>query len=141
MALNEKQKLFIDEYMLSFNAADAYFTVYDCDRDNARKHASRLLTSNDDVRSEVQKRMKDFYEKKHDQMLFKKEFVIYELFGHSIDPRAKRNDRIKALELLGKHFALFTEKIETRDKTLEENPMYQQLKEMTNVFKNEDKKE
>ena len=43
--LTEKQKLFCEKYLITMNAVDAYLEVYkNCkSRDNASKHASRLL--------------------------------------------------------------------------------------------------
>jgi phage terminase small subunit len=51
---NPKQELFIEYYIQSLNATEAYQKAYDCDYDTARVSGSRLLT-NVDIRSQVNK--------------------------------------------------------------------------------------
>lgn len=52
--LNPKQQLFIEYYIQSLNASEAYRKAYDCDDSTARVNGSKLLT-NTDIRSQVNK--------------------------------------------------------------------------------------
>lgn len=53
MALNDKQRLFVREYLKDFNATQAYLRAgYGCSEAVARRNASRLL-ANADIQSEL----------------------------------------------------------------------------------------
>ena len=52
--LNEKQELFIREYLKDFNGTRAYKAAYGCSDEVARRSASRLLT-NDDIQKAIRK--------------------------------------------------------------------------------------
>jgi len=55
MALTEKQKKFVDEYLIDLNATHAYLRAgYKCTEEAARRNASRLLT-NADIVKEIEK--------------------------------------------------------------------------------------
>ncbi|GBF40697.1 terminase small subunit [Leptospira johnsonii] len=54
---NPKQQLFIEYYIQSLNATEAYKKAYDCDDSTARANGSRLLT-NADIRSQVNKALR-----------------------------------------------------------------------------------
>ena len=62
MALTDKQKRFVDEYMIDMNAAAAYLRAgYDCNEATARANASRLLT-NANIVAEIDKRQQKLQE-------------------------------------------------------------------------------
>lgn len=125
MKLTEKQKAFCDYYIETLNATESYKRAgYNVKTDGAAKvSASRLLT-NVNVRKYIEERMKQKESERiasQDEVL---EFLTRVMRGQEIEevvgftkygaikekktPSAK--DRVKAAELLGKRYALFTEK-------------------------------
>jgi phage terminase small subunit len=62
MALNAKHILFVNDYMISQNATASYKKVYECSDEAARKNGSRLMT-NDDIKSEIERRQREVNKK------------------------------------------------------------------------------
>jgi phage terminase small subunit len=124
--LTEQQKAFCDYYIETLNATESYKKAgYKVKTDGAaRVNASRLLT-NANVRKYVEERMKQKESERiasQDEVL---EFLTRVIRGQEIEEVVgftkygivKENktpstrDRVKAAELLGKRYALFTEKV------------------------------
>lgn len=126
MKLTEKQKAFCDYYIETLNATESYKRAgYRVKSDAAaRVNASRLLT-NANVRKYIEERMKQKESERiasQDEVL---EFLTRVMRGEEIEEvvgftengpvKEKKTpstrDRVKAAELLGKRYALFTEKV------------------------------
>lgn len=146
--LTEKQKLFCENYLITMNAVEAYLEVYkNCkSRDNASKHASRLLAS-----PHIREYVDECLEKAHSNNVadvqevmeyltkvmrreMKESVVVTVTKEHSeyvdtgdgkprkktvkeevpqiVEIPAKLSDANKAAELLGKRYALFTDKVQ-----------------------------
>lgn len=146
--LTEKQKLFCEKYLITMNAVDAYLEVYkNCkSRDNASKHASRLLAS-----PHIREYVDECLEKAHSNNVadvqevmeyltkvmrreMKESVVVTVTKEHSeyvdtgdgkprkktvkeevpqlVEIPAKLSDANRAAELLGKRYALFTDKVQ-----------------------------
>lgn len=129
--LTEKQKAFCDYYIESLNATEAYKKAgYKVKSDEAaRANASRLLT-NANIKRYIEERMQQIDNEriaKAEEVLeflsksmrgeIKEEVVVVESVGEGateariIKKQISAKDRIKAAELLGKRYALFTEKV------------------------------
>lgn len=131
--MTEKQKRFCDEYLIDCNATRAYKTVYQNVKSDevARKAGSRLLT-NVDVKNYITEQMEKIHNEKTADAQEVIEYLTSVLRGESIaqeivvegtgdgcseartmEKAPSEKEKLKAAELLGKRYALFTDKIET----------------------------
>ena len=131
--MTEKQKRFCDEYLIDCNATRAYKTVYKNVKSDevARKAGSRLLT-NVDVKNYIADRMDEIHNEKTADAQEVIEYLTSVLRGEStaqeivvegtgdgyseartMEKSPSEKERLKAAELLGKRYALFTDKVET----------------------------
>jgi phage terminase small subunit len=131
--VTEKQKRFCDEYLIDCNATRAYKTVYQSVKSDevARKAGSRLLT-NVDVKNYITEQMEKIHNEKTADAQEVIEYLTSVLRGEStaqeivvegtgdgcseartMEKAPSEKERLKAAELLGKRYALFTDKIET----------------------------
>jgi len=129
--LTERQKVFCDYYIETLNATESYKKAgYKVKSDDAaRANASRLLT-NANIRRYIEERLKQKDNERiasQDEVLEfltrvmrgleKEEVVVTENKGDYfseakiIKKQVSAKDRVKAAELLGKRYALFTEKV------------------------------
>lgn len=129
--MTEKQKIFCDEYLKDLNATRAYKVAYpNIKKDEvARANGSRLLT-NANVKNYIDEQLQEFHNERtadaQEVMEYltsvlrgesKSEIVVIEGCGDGMSS-AKRmekspdeKERLKAAELLGKRFGIFTDKI------------------------------
>jgi PBSX family phage terminase large subunit len=110
MKLTEKQKRFCEEYLVDLNATQAYRRAgYSARKDDtARVEGSKLLT-----KPNIQKYLQELRAKQAARTGVSADFVVQELYRVAgSDPELKGSDKMKALELLGKHLGMFTEKPE-----------------------------
>ena len=131
--MTEKQKRFCDEYVIDCNATRAYKTVYQNVKSDevARKAGSRLLT-NVDVKNYIADRMEEIHNEKTADAQEVIEYLTSVLRGEStaqeivvegtgdgcseartMEKAPSEKEKLKAAELLGKRYALFTDKVET----------------------------
>ena len=131
--MTEKQKRFCDEYLIDCNATRAYKTVYQNVKSDevARKAGSRLLT-NVDVKNYIADRMEEIHNEKTADAQEVIEYLTSVLRGEStaqeivvertgdgcseartMEKSPSEKEKLKAAELLGKRYALFTDKVET----------------------------
>lgn len=131
MKLTEKQKAFCDYYIESLNATESYKRAYNCKKQStAEVNASRLL-SNAKVKSYIDERLKEIESKriaKAEEVLEyltkvirneeEEEVVVTVNVGdfqtevQKVKKEISAKDKIKAAELLGKRYSLFTEKVD-----------------------------
>ena len=131
MKLTEKQKAFCDYYIESLNATESYKKAYNCKKQaTAETNSSRLL-SNAKVKSYVDERLKEIESKriaKAEEVLEyltkvirneeEEEVVVTVNVGdfqtevQKVKKEISAKDKIKAAELLGKRYSLFTEKVD-----------------------------
>ena len=105
--LTEKQKLFCKEYLQDPNATRAYLKVYNVKQRVAEANGNRLM-SNAIVKDYLQKN----FEKKKNKLDLKAEDILKELKKLGLQTKIiKNSDKLKALELLGKYFKLFTDNV------------------------------
>ena len=114
--MTEKQKRFCNEYLIDCNATRAYKMVYKNVKSDevARKAGSRLLT-NVDVKNYIADRMEEI----HNEKTADAQEIVVEGTGdgcseaRTMEKSPSEKERLKAAELLGKRYALFTDKVET----------------------------
>ena len=131
--MTEKQKRFCDEYLIDCNATRAYKTVYQNVKSDvvAATNGGRLLRN-----AEVQKYIAEQMEKIHNEKTADAQEVIEYLTSvlrgestaqeivvegtgdgcseaRTMEKSPSEKERLKAAELLGKRYALFTDKVET----------------------------
>lgn len=131
--MTEKQKRFCEEYLIDCNATRAYKTVYKNVKSDvvAATNGGRLLRN-----AEVQKYIAEQMEKIHNEKTADAQEVIEYLTSvlrgestaqeivvegtgdgcseaRTMEKAPSEKERLKAAELLGKRYALFTDKVET----------------------------
>lgn len=126
--LTEKQKLFCENYLMTMNAVDAYLAVYkNCkSRDNASKHASRLLAlphirayvdtclekAHSNKVADIQEVMEYLTSVMRGETSAEEVMVVGTGEGYSepckVSKAPSEKERLKAAELIGKRYALFT---------------------------------
>ena len=130
--MTEKQKRFCDEYLIDCNATRAYKAVYKNVKsdDAARVNASRLLT-NANIKKYIDDRMEEIHNEKTAEAQEVIEYLTSVMRGESaseeivvegigdgcstaraIEKAPSEKDRLKAAELLGKRYGLYTDKVE-----------------------------
>ena len=126
--MTEKQKLFCDEYLKDTNATRAYLAVYDNCKSaiSAAPLASKLLK-----KEEIQKYISEKMEEIHNEntadiqeiveyltsvMRAKSESYVMIMNGNGMQKAIQKppdeKERLKAAELLGKRFGMFTENVD-----------------------------
>lgn len=132
MNLTAKQKMFADEYLIDLNATRAYMAVYkSCKTENsAAVNASKLLR-NAKVQEYINKQLEKISSEKiadaKEVMEYltsvlrgesQSEIVVIEGTGDGCSDARRMNkapdekEKLKAAELLGKRYGLFTDKLE-----------------------------
>ena len=130
MALTEKQKRFCDEYLIDLYATQAAIRAGYSER-SARQIAERNMTKDD-----IQKYIKERMSEKEKQLIADQDEVLKYLTSvlrgestaqeiviegtgdgcseaKTMEKAPSEKERLKAAELLGKRYALFTDKVET----------------------------
>ena len=128
MALTEKQKRFCDEYLIDLNATQAAIRAGYSER-SARQIAERNMTKDD-----IQKYIKERMSEKEKQLIADQDEVLKYLTSvlrgestaqeiviegtgdgcseaKTMEKAPSEKERLKAAELLGKRYALFTDKV------------------------------
>lgn len=105
--LTAKQKRFCEEYLIDLNGTRAYMAAYICKKeDTARVNASRMLTN-----ANIQKYISELMEKQSERTNITADKVLSELEKVAFtDAEITGKEKIKALELLGKHLGMFDNK-------------------------------
>lgn len=131
MKLTEKQKAFCDYYIESLNATESYKRAYGCKNNGtARTEGSKNLAK-PNIKNYIDKQLKQIECKriaKAEEVLaflssslrgeIDEEVVVVEGTGDGVSKtrivtkQLSAKDRIKAAELLGKRYSLFTEKVD-----------------------------
>jgi len=128
--VTEKQKLFADEYLIDLNATRAYLVAYPNvkNKEVARRAGSRLLTFVD-VQAYIDERLDKIHNEKTADAQEVIEYLTSVLRGESMSDEIvvegtgegcsearivrkapNENNKLKAAELLGKRYGLFTDK-------------------------------
>lgn len=131
--MTEKQKIFADEYLIDLNATRAYKVAYpNVKNDAVAAAAAARLLRNVKVKNYIADRMEEIHNEKTADAQEVIEYLTSVLRGEStaqeivvegtgdgcseartMEKSPSEKERLKAAELLGKRYALFTDKIET----------------------------
>ena len=124
--LNKKQKAFADYYIESLNATESYVKAYECSYNTARTNGARLL-ANANIKRYIDEVMSAKDESRiasQDEILqiltdiargvTEEEVVQFSQLGEELRTTRKPTikDRMKASELFGKRYRMWTDKIE-----------------------------
>ena len=117
--LTDKQEAFAQAIFEGSNFSDAYRQSYDASNmSNACVHTEAcLLVQNPKVSQRLEQLNADREQQRRMQSLSRGDFVLKQLTDEALNPDNSDGARVRALELLGKSVALFTDKVETEDKT------------------------
>ena len=135
--LTVKQKEFADRYIETSNVAQSYIDAgYSVTKRSVAEANARKLLGNYSVKKYIEERMKELEDKqiaKAEEVLkhltaamrgeIEEEVVVVESIGdyesraRVIKKQLSARERIKAAELLGKRYALFTDKLDVDDRT------------------------
>lgn len=128
--MTEKQKIFADEYLIDLNATRAYLAAYPNvkNKEVARRAGSRLLTFVD-VQAYIDERLEKIHNENTADAQEVIEYLTSVLRGESMSDEIvvegtgegcsearivrkapNENNKLKAAELLGKRYGLFTDK-------------------------------
>lgn len=116
MGLTDKQRAFVDEYLVDLNATRAYKRVYrNCRRDeSAGANASRLLGNASVVAylRERQGELRRRCEVSQERVVEELGVIAFADVGdfENVSGR-KLGDKVRALELLGRHLGLFQDRV------------------------------
>ncbi len=130
--MTEKQKIFADEYLIDLNATRAYRAAYpNCKKNSSADAAARKLLGNTRIQQYINERLEELQSKRvanvqevmeHLTAVLRgeisEETVVVEGIGDGcseariVEKQVGARDRLKAAELLGKRYSLFTEKVE-----------------------------
>lgn len=104
--LTDKQKRFCEEYIVDLNGTRAYLAAYPLVRSDAtaRANASRLLT-----KANIQQYIAELRAEQQQRTQITADAVLGELakIASTEDVEITGKEKLKALELLGKHLGLF----------------------------------
>lgn len=131
--MTEKQKRFADEYLIDLNATRAYKVAYpNVKNDAVAAAAAARLLRNVKVKNYIADRMEEIHNEKTADAQEVIEYLTSVLRGEStaqeivvegtgdgcseartMEKSPSEKERLKAAELLGKRYAMFTDKVET----------------------------
>lgn len=130
--MTEKQKIFADEYLIDLNATRAYRVAYPAvKKDETAKSAGSRMLTNVNVKKYINERLEEIHSEKAADAKEVMEYLTAVLRGESrseeivveglgdglskaktMEKAPSEKDRLKAAELLGKRYSLFTDKVE-----------------------------
>lgn len=132
MTMTEKQRIFADEYLIDLNATRSYKVAYpSVKNDNTAAAAAARLLRNVNVKSYIDERLAEIHDEKTADAKEVMEYLTSVMRGEStseeivvegtgdgcseartMEKKPSEKDRLKAAELLGKRYALFTDKVD-----------------------------
>mgnify|MGYP004532662165 FL=1 len=135
--MTEKQKIFADEYLIDLNATRAYKAAYPrVKKDNVAATNGGRMLRNAEVKKYIDEQLEKMHNEKTADAQEVLEYLTAVLRGESsaeeivvegcgdgcseakiMEKGPSEKERLKAAELLGKRFGLYTEKVEVKDET------------------------
>ena len=133
--MTEKQKLFCDEYLIDLNGTRAYRTVYKTIKnDNVAGVRANKLLKQKDIAEYISNRLEEIHNENTADIQEVMEYLTSVMRGKSksnvlalagdgyqevIAKPPDEKERLKAAELLGKRFGMWTEKIDVNNEAEE----------------------
>ena len=115
--LREKQLRFIEEYCIDLNATQAAI------RSGYSKHTATVIGLENLSKPMIKQAIEERLKEKSKQNDINAQLVLNGIKDIAFKPDAKDNDRLRALELLGKYLKLFTDKSEIETKVITNEPI------------------
>lgn len=145
MALTKKQKKFADEYLIDLNATQAAIKAGYSEK-TAYSQGQRML-KNVEVKNYIKQQLEQLHNEKTADAQEVIEYLTSVMRGESegeelvnefqgdgiskavkVSKKPSEKDKLKAAELLGKRFGIFTERVETKVEVSEKlSDIFQQL--------------
>lgn len=129
--MTEKQKIFADEYLIDLNGTRAYKAAYpNVKKDSSAASRANKLLKNKEVDGYIQNRLSELADERVAKQQEVMEYLTSVLRGKStssvlamcgdgcqkvIDKPPDERERLKAAELLGKRYGIFTEKLDIKN--------------------------
>jgi phage terminase small subunit len=112
--LNEKQKMFCDEYLANgYNATQAYRDVYG-DSNKTPDRAAHALKIKPHVQEYIQTRLNEKVGPKDEIIQMMAEKLKSVAFTNNENEKIGMQHQLKAVELLGKQYGVYTDKVEIK---------------------------
>ena len=105
MKLTAKQKMFVAEYLIDLNATQAAI------RAGYSKHTAKSVGCENLTKPDIAQEIQEAMDERTKRTRLDADSILNEIAGIGYDEEEKSTDRLRALELLGKHRVLFTEKV------------------------------
>lgn len=135
--MTDKQKIFADEYLIDLNATRAYKAAYPrVKKDNVAATNGGRMLRNAEVKKYIDEQLEKMHNEKTADAQEVLEYLTAVLRGESsaeeivvegcgdgcseakiMEKGPSEKERLKAAELLGKRFGLYTEKVEVKDES------------------------
>ena len=116
--MKDNQKIFVNEYLIDRNATRAYKAAYPgIKNDNTAAASGNRLLRNDKVAEYIKERMADRAKRtevSQDDVVKELATIGFAKTALVNEFEVKTNDKLKALELLGRHLGMFTDKSEVK---------------------------
>lgn len=116
--MTDKQKIFADEYLIDLNATRAYKAAYPkVKNDNTAAVSGSNLLRNTKVVEYIEERMAERAKRtevSQDDVVKELATIGFAKTALVNEFEVKTNDKLKALELLGRHLGMFTDKSEVK---------------------------
>lgn len=105
--LTPKQAAFVHEYLVDLNATQAAIRA-----GYSKKTANRIATENLS-KPVIQEALREAREAREKRSMITVEWVLAQIASIAQDEEAQQRDRLKALELLGKHLGMWERREDT----------------------------
>ena len=104
--LTPPQKEFCDEFLKCLNATQAYKKAYpNCKTNQVASQSGSRLLRNEKVKAYIDKRQKE----KEEKAIITQEMILMELKNIIENKKEYTSNKLKAMELAGKHLGMFKE--------------------------------
>lgn len=110
--LNARQKAFADNYIATSNMRESYKRAgYDASNDNSASVNATRLMKNENVLNYIAMKTEAVRKLSDDKLILEQQHVLQKLTEIALFGETE-GGRIRALELIGKKYAMFTDKVE-----------------------------
>lgn len=107
---NDKHEMFCHEYVVDFNGSQAAIRA-GYEKESARTQQWRLLKDEN-----VSKRITYLKRKRKRKAKLSADWILEQIQNIAMDSTASKMIRLRALEDLGKHYAMFTDRMEVNER-------------------------